>query len=184
MRPGESGRTLGSLIATDQQATPKTEADLVLAAKVLADVMDPEVPVVSVVDLGIVRNVSWRDGHLSVLITPTYSGCPATEVIELSIRDALVAAGFVQAEVIQRLDPAWTTDWITEEGREKLRAYGISPPVGSGSKRSLTSEPPVVACPICASEHTQLVSEFGSTACKALYRCLECLEPFDYFKCI
>ncbi|MBR7889524.1 phenylacetate-CoA oxygenase subunit PaaJ [Marinomonas sp. A79] len=180
MRPGE----IGQLIATDQQATPKTEADLALAEQVLAEVMDPEVPVVSVVDLGIVRKITWRDGHLSVLITPTYSGCPATEVIELSIREALVQAGFVQAEVVQRLDPAWTTDWITQAGREKLKAYGISPPVGSASKRSLTSVAPQVTCPICGSEHTQLVSEFGSTACKALYRCLDCLEPFDYFKCI
>lgn len=180
MRPGE----LGNLIATDQQGAPKTEADLALAEQVLAEVMDPEVPVVSVVDLGIVRKISWRDGHLSVLITPTYSGCPATEVIELSIREALVQAGFVQAEVVQRLDPAWTTDWITPAGREKLKAYGISPPVGSANKRSLTSDAPLVACPICGSEHTQLVSEFGSTACKALYRCLDCLEPFDYFKCI
>lgn len=175
---------LGSLIVTDQQAEPKAEQDLPLANLILADVMDPEVPVVSVLDLGIVRNVSWRDGHLSVLITPTYSGCPATEVIETSIRDALIQAGFVNTQVIQRLDPAWTTDWITQEGREKLRAYGISPPVGSADKRSLTSEKPVVSCPICASENTAQISEFGSTACKALYRCNDCLEPFDYFKCI
>ncbi|MCB5160394.1 1,2-phenylacetyl-CoA epoxidase subunit PaaD [Marinomonas algarum] len=180
MRPGN----LEGLIATDQESAPKTDKDLPFARQVLADVMDPEVPAVSVVDLGIVRDIGWQDGHIRVLITPTYSGCPATEAIEEAIRDALIAAGFVQAEVIQRLDPAWTTDWITDEGREKLRAYGISPPSGSASKRSLTSEPPVVLCPICNSDHTERVSEFGSTACKALYRCCDCLEPFDYFKCI
>ncbi|WP_424018348.1 1,2-phenylacetyl-CoA epoxidase subunit PaaD [Marinomonas arenicola] len=175
---------LGNLIATDQQSAPKSEQDMPLAHSVLANVMDPEVPVVSVVDLGIVRGLSWREGHLHVLITPTYSGCPATEVIETSIRDALVQSGFVSTQVEQRLDPAWTTDWITDEGREKLKAYGISPPVGSADKRSLTAEKPVVLCPICDSKNTLQISEFGSTACKALYRCNDCLEPFDYFKCI
>lgn len=174
----------GELITTDRQGRSGNDADIQRAYEVLENVMDPEVPVVSVMDLGIVRDISWQEGHLSVVVTPTYSGCPATEYIETSIRDALQEAGFVHPNVSQRLDPAWTTDWITEQGRNRLKAYGIAPPVGSSDKRTLLAETAQVECPHCGSDHTEQLSEFGSTACKALYRCKSCLEPFDYFKCI
>ncbi|WP_447096915.1 1,2-phenylacetyl-CoA epoxidase subunit PaaD [Pseudomonas sp. CF10PS3] len=174
MRPGE-------LIASDRPAQP---TDLAAAWATLALVMDPEVPVVSVVDLGIVRDLDWQAGHLHVVVTPTYSGCPATEVIESDIREALEQAGFRKPHLERKLTPAWSTDWITDDGRERLRAYGIAPPVGVTSKRSLLGESPTVVCPQCESAHTEVLSEFGSTACKALYRCRDCLEPFDYFKCI
>ena len=149
-----------------------------------AAVLDPEVPAVTVADLGILRAVDIDDqGRAIAKVTPTYSGCPAVLAIELAIEAALRQAGF--DPVIERvLAPAWTTDWITEAGREKLRAYGIAPPVvGSSSKRALFGEI-TVACPRCASTQTSKLSEFGSTACKAQYRCNACHEPFDYFKCI
>ena len=149
-----------------------------------AAVLDPEVPAVTVADLGILRAVDIDDqGRAIAKVTPTYSGCPAVLAIELAIEAALRQAGF--DPVIERvLAPAWTTDWITETGREKLRAYGIAPPVvGSSSKRALFGEI-TVACPRCASTQTSKLSEFGSTACKAQYRCNACYEPFDYFKCI
>ncbi|MDF3934977.1 1,2-phenylacetyl-CoA epoxidase subunit PaaD [Pseudomonas citronellolis] len=177
MRPGE-------LIASDRGARAGSADDLSQAWSVLGQVMDPEVPVVSVVDLGIVRGLDWRDGHLRVVVTPTYSGCPATEVIEQDIQHALEHAGFAAPHLERRLDPAWTTDWISEAGREALRVYGIAPPEGSTSKRSLLGEAPEVRCPQCGSLHTEQLSQFGSTACKALYRCIDCREPFDYFKCI
>ncbi|GLO12131.1 phenylacetic acid degradation protein [Pseudomonas putida] len=177
MQPGE-------LIAGDRGARAPRGDDLARAWEVLAQVMDPEVPVVSVVDLGIVRGLDWRAGHLHLVVTPTYSGCPATEVIEGDIRQALEQAGFAAPDLERRLTPAWSTDWISELGRERLRAYGIAPPHGSANKRSLLGEVPQVCCPQCGSAHTELLSQFGSTACKALYRCRECLEPFDYFKCI
>jgi ring-1,2-phenylacetyl-CoA epoxidase subunit PaaD len=146
--------------------------------------LDPEVPAVTVAELGILRAVDIDDqGRAVAQVTPTYSGCPAVLAIELAIEAALRQAGF--DPVIERvLAPAWTTDWITEAGREKLRAYGIAPPVvGSSSKRALFGEI-TVACPRCASTQTSKLSEFGSTACKAQYRCNACHEPFDYFKCI
>ena len=149
-----------------------------------AAVLDPEVPAVTVAELGILRAVDIDDqGRAVAQVTPTYSGCPAVLAIELAIEAALRLAGF--DPVIERvLAPAWTTDWITEAGREKLRAYGIAPPVvGSSSKRALFGEI-TVACPRCASTQTSKLSEFGSTACKAQYRCNACYEPFDYFKCI
>lgn len=174
----------GDLIVGDRGARPGHPDDIDRAWDVLNRVMDPEVPVVSVVDLGIVRSVDWQDGHLHLVITPTYSGCPATEVIKHDINQALSEAGFCSPLLETRLAPAWNTDWISEEGRGRLREYGIAPPVGSASKRSLLGDLPSVACPVCGSEHTERLSEFGSTACKALYRCRDCLEPFDYFKCI
>ncbi|MBH3310392.1 phenylacetate-CoA oxygenase subunit PaaJ [Pseudomonas mosselii] len=174
MRPGE-------LIAGDRGARALRDGDLTQAWAVLAEVMDPEVPVVSVVDLGIVRDLDWRAGHLHLVVTPTYSGCPATEVIEGDIRQALEQAGFAEPALERRLTPAWSTDWISDQGRERLRAYGIAPPTGSASLRGA---PPTVCCPQCASRDTELLSQFGSTACKALYRCRACLEPFDYFKCL
>lgn len=146
--------------------------------------MDPEVPVISVVDLGIVRDVCDNDNQLSVVITPTYSGCPATQEIENDIRSALDAAGFNDAGLETRLAPAWTSDWINEKGRVALKDFGIAPPVGTVSKRALFADPVPVSCPHCDSNDTELVSEFGSTACKALWKCNACTEPFDYFKCI
>ena len=136
---------------------------------VLAGVPDPEIPAVSVVDLGIVRGVE----NGKVVITPTYTGCPATEVIERSIRDALDAAGFRDVAIETRMAPPWTTEWISEEGREKLRRYGIAPPEPSGA----------VNCPQCGSSDVEEVSRFGSTPCKSQFRCRDCLEPFDRFKC-
>lgn len=171
----------GELIASDR--APLGAGDVARAWQVLDAVMDPEVPVVSVVDLGIVRALERDGSRLHVVVTPTYSGCPATEVIERDIEQALLQAGFVP-RLERRLTPAWTTDWISAEGRERLRAYGIAPPQGSASKRSLLGEAPEIRCPQCGSAHTEQLSEFGSTACKALHRCRDCLEPFDYFKCI
>ncbi len=173
----------GELIASDRGARAGTAEDLGEAWSVLGQVMDPEVPVVSVVDLGIVRGLDWQDGHLHVVVTPTYSGCPATEVIEQDIKHALIQAGFAAPRLERRLDPTWTTDWISEHGREALRVYGIAPPAGSTSKRSL-GEQPEICCPQCGSRNTEQLSQFGSTACKALYRCCDCREPFEYFKCI
>lgn len=148
-----------------------------------ASVPDPEVPCVNVEELGILRSVDLVDGVVVAKVTPTYSGCPATMAIEMAIEVALREAGF-DVRIERVLSPPWTTDWITEAGREKLRAYGIAPPVeASGSVRALFGEV-TVACPRCGSEQTEKISEFGSTACKAQYRCLSCAEPFDYFKCI
>ena len=162
--------------------------------RVLESVPDPEIPVVSVVELGIVRSLDWdasEPGTLVVGITPTYSGCPATALIAEGIRDALAAEGVARTRIETRLSPAWTTDWIAPEARVKLRAYGIAPPArgGAGSARidisglrSPRRAPVIVACPHCGSERTRVLSQFGSTACKAQYRCDTCLEPFDYFK--
>jgi ring-1,2-phenylacetyl-CoA epoxidase subunit PaaD len=151
----------------------------------LETVLDPEIPVLSVIDLGIVRHVRRTDtGAIEVGVSPTYSGCPATEVIRGSIAHALRTAGHDDARVVDVLSPPWTSDWITPAGREKLRRFGIAPPaVAVSNPRHLLGEPRV-ACPRCASEDTERVSEFGSTPCKAHYRCLSCAEPFDYFKCI
>ncbi len=147
-----------------------------------AAVPDPEVPCVTVADLGILRAVRL-EGEVAVAeVTPTYSGCPATLAIELGIEAALRAAGF-DARIARVLSPPWTTDWITEAGREKLRAYGIAPPIAGSGKAALFSAPDVT-CPRCNSARTQRISEFGSTACKAQYQCRSCAEPFDYFKCL
>lgn len=148
-----------------------------------ASVPDPEVPCVTVADLGILREVSFEDGIAVAKVTPTYSGCPATVAIELAIEAELRDAGF-DARIERVLSPAWTTDWISEEGREKLRAYGIAPPEkASNSVRALFGET-AVNCPKCGSPETERISEFGSTPCKAHYRCQACAEPFDYFKCL
>ena len=148
-----------------------------------AVVPDPEVPCINVAELGILRNVEMIDGEAVAYVTPTYTGCPAVLAIELAIEVALREAGF-EPRIERVISPAWTTDWISDEGREKLRAYGIAPPVGSsGGRRAFFAED-VIACPRCGSNNTTKVSEFGSTACKAHYRCLSCREPFDYFKCI
>ena len=149
----------------------------------LGQVPDPEIPVLSITDLGIVRDVEIGE-RVTVALSPTYSGCPATEVIEKSVLDALQDHGIDDVEIKRVLSPPWTTDWITDEGRDKLRDYGIAPPERGAGKRALLRGEHQVACPRCASTATELVSEFGSTACKASYRCSECLEPFEYFKCI
>ena len=157
----------------------------------LAEVPDPEIPVISLTDLGIIRAVDWQDDTLVVTVTPTYSGCPATAVINLDIENHLRSKGVDQIRLERRLSPAWTTDWISEAGREKLRAYGIAPPI-DGTRAdgqviarigALTGSNLVVACPRCQSNDTRRVSQFGSTPCKASWVCNSCLEPFDYFKC-
>ncbi|MGN7868451.1 1,2-phenylacetyl-CoA epoxidase subunit PaaD [Paracoccus sp. 22332] len=158
----------------------------------LSQVPDPEIPVISLTDLGIIRDVAWQGDTLVVTVTPTYSGCPATGVINLDIESVLRAHGIQKLELKRQLSPAWTTDWITPEGREKLRAYGIAPPVDgtaadgvlAGRVSRLMGSNLTIQCPRCGSTHTQKVSQFGSTPCKASWRCTDCLEPFDYFKCI
>lgn len=150
---------------------------------VLSRVKDPEIPVLTVEDLGIIRGVEISGDLVKVTITPTYSGCPAMDVIEKDILHALKNAG-VKAKVDTILSPPWTTDWISENGKKKLLEVGIVPPQGSASKLSLTTEEPVLKCPKCQSENTQVISQFGSTACKALHKCNDCLEPFEYFKCL
>jgi ring-1,2-phenylacetyl-CoA epoxidase subunit PaaD len=152
----------------------------------LEQVPDPEIPVISVVDLGIVRDVAWIDDACVITITPTYSGCPAMTVIRDDIERVLGAQGIDRISVQTRLAPAWTTDWMSPRGKASLSGYGIAPPAQqvidiSGISRK-ASPAVVVACPHCGSRHTRLVSQFGSTACKALYRCGDCKEPFDYFK--
>ncbi|MCK9684530.1 1,2-phenylacetyl-CoA epoxidase subunit PaaD [Scleromatobacter humisilvae] len=155
---------------------------------VLHGVLDPEVPAISVTDLGIVRDVVEHGDGLEVVVTPTYSGCPATEVIEQAITDAVNAAGLGPARVTQRRAPAWTTDWITPQGRERLRAYGIAPPGSCASEATGANVSPIrlmarnVDCPRCGSAQTERLSAFGSTACKSLYRCVACREPFEHFK--
>ncbi|MBI1316487.1 phenylacetate-CoA oxygenase subunit PaaJ [bacterium] len=154
---------------------------------VLETVSDPEIPVLSVIDLGIIRSVSVSEADHSIHIdlSPTYSGCPAMDTIEADIRSALTSAGFGSIHVRTVLEPAWTTDWMSESGKRKLEAYGIAPPEKrSGDKRALFGKAPEVRCPLCKSTRTTRLSAFGSTPCKALYRCDECLEPFDAFKCI
>ena len=148
----------------------------------VASVVDPEIPVLTIADLGVLRDVVLDGDHVEVAITPTYSGCPAMNMIALEIEVALERAGFRGSKVRTVLSPAWTTDWMSEEGRQKLRAYGIAPPQDSSSRRALFGEQSV-ACPQCGSDKTELLSEFGSTSCKALWRCKACREPFDYFKC-
>ena len=149
----------------------------------LGEVADPEIPVLSITDLGIVRDVDIGEG-VTVALAPTYSGCPATEVIEQSVVEALRERGVEKVSIRRVLSPAWTTDWITADARERLRAYGIAPPAGGASRREMLHGDRPVACPRCGATDTQVVSEFGSTACKAAWRCNDCLEPFEYFKCI
>ncbi|MFK7785847.1 MAG: 1,2-phenylacetyl-CoA epoxidase subunit PaaD [Crocinitomicaceae bacterium] len=152
--------------------------------ELMEEVFDPEVPVLTVVDLGVVRDVDLVDGSWKITITPTYSGCPAMKRIEDDILEKLAEHDINNASVDLVLSPAWTTDWLSESGKRKLSEYGIAPPVEEVDKSVLFAEPPVVPCPKCGSKHTKMVSQFGSTACKAHYQCQECLEPFDYFKCL
>ena len=161
--------------------------------KILEQVTDPEIPVLSIVDLGIVRDIKIspslpiaigmeKGQGVEVIITPTYSGCPAMDMIAMNIRMELLQHGFENVKITQQLSPAWTTDWMTEKGKEKLKAYGIAPPVGKAIDQQFL-EQMKIECPQCHSKNTKLISEFGSTACKALFQCQDCKEPFDYFKC-
>lgn len=147
----------------------------------LSTVPDPEIPAISLVDLGIIREVRWDGDTLVIAVTPTYSGCPATTIINLDIENALRARGLDKLRLERRLSPPWTTDWLSQAAREKLRGYGIAPPARAAS---LLGAPLEIACPRCGGLQTQKISQFGSTPCKAHYRCQDCLEPFDYFKCI
>jgi ring-1,2-phenylacetyl-CoA epoxidase subunit PaaD len=157
--------------------------------QILETVTDPEVPVLTILDLGIVRDVILStpsgDGGIEIIITPTYSGCPAMDMIAMNIRLALAEHGYKNVTVTTVLSPAWTTDWMTEDGKQKLKAYGIAPPNPKQQvcNDKLFAAAEAVQCPHCNSHHTKRISEFGSTACKALYQCEECKEPFDYFKC-
>lgn len=141
----------------------------------LDEVPDPEIPVISLVDLGIIRDVRWMSDALEVTVTPTYSGCPATSVINFEIEKALRDRGIEQITLKRQLSPPWTTDWLSEKGRVKLEEYGIAPPQPAGGPSR---------CPHCGGTHLERISQFGSTPCKAQWRCNDCLEPFDYFKCI
>lgn len=151
---------------------------------ILENVKDPEVPVISVRELGVLRDVRVNDEGVEVIITPTYSGCPAMDVMQQDIERALHDAGIEHVTVKRALSPAWTTDWISAEGKRKLEEYGIAPPPHSADIRALKGEAPPVVCPHCGSPDTAMISAFGSTACKALYKCNACLEPFDMFKCL
>jgi ring-1,2-phenylacetyl-CoA epoxidase subunit PaaD len=152
------------------------------AWEIAATVVDPEIPVLTIADLGVLRDVAVHDGRIEVAITPTYSGCPAMNMITVEIELALEREGFRNAKVRTVLSPAWTTDWMSEDGRRKLAEYGIAPPVAASSRRALFGVEQV-KCPQCGSDDTEVLSEFGSTSCKALWRCKSCREPFDYFKC-
>ncbi|MFM2213635.1 MAG: putative 1,2-phenylacetyl-CoA epoxidase, subunit [Bacteroidota bacterium] len=152
--------------------------------EILESVSDPEIPVLSIVEMGVVRSAVVKDGAVWVEITPTYSGCPAMDVIGDDIKSAFKAKGF-EAKVDLILSPAWTTDWITEKGRTALEKYGIASPLDANAdKEALLGNKKLVKCPQCGSLNTKLVSQFGSTACKAFFQCEACLEPFDYFKCL
>jgi len=150
----------------------------------LEEVYDPEVPVLTVVDLWVVRDVSFENGLYTITITPTYTGCPAMKRIEDDIHEKLTEKGISDVKVDLVLSPAWTTDWLSENGKKKLKEYGIAPPENEPDKSVLFGDPIVVPCPKCDSEDTRLISQFGSTACKAHYQCNSCLVPFDYFKCL
>ncbi len=151
----------------------------------LKSIQDPEVPVLSVLDLGIVRNVLLHEDNVEVIITPTYSGCPAMDVISMNIKATLQENDFKNVKITTALSPAWTTDWMSEEGKQKLKEYGIAPPNPKQQvcNNDLFAPHEAVQCPHCNSYHTHRISEFGSTACKALFQCDDCKEPFDYFKC-
>lgn len=152
--------------------------------KLLETINDPEIPVLTIKDIGMLRSVTYENDNYVITTTPTYSGCPVTGVIEADIKQLMIDNGITNFKVITKISPPWTTDWITAEARQKLLDYGISPPVGSTEDKSfLLGEKVDIICPVCKSLNTELISQFGSTACKALYKCKDCLEPFDYFKC-
>ena len=151
----------------------------------LSEIPDPEIPVISIVELGVIRDVIISGKDIEVIITPTYSGCPAMKQMEDDVRKKMQEQGFENIKITTVYNPAWTTDWLSEEAKLKLQKYGIAPPEESTTDKSfLTGKPKHVTCPRCKSKNTVMISQFGSTACKALYKCNECLEVFDYFKCI
>lgn len=153
--------------------------------QILETVCDPEIPVLSILDMGIVREVKTESENIEIFITPTYSGCPAMDTIASDIQTAFKANGIENSKVTFVLSPAWTTDWMTENGKKKLQEYGIAPPVAESSDKSaLEGKSKIITCPNCKSKNTKMISIFGSTACKALFKCSDCLEPFDYFKCL
>lgn len=149
----------------------------------LSEVSDPEIPVLSIIDLGIVRKVELDGTAVKVTITPTYSGCPAMDIISMQIRMALLGRGIKKVAIAMQLSPAWTTDWLSTPGKEKMTAYGIAPPRRQAKEALALFEEDEVPCPRCASLHTEMVSAFGATSCKAMYRCIDCREPFEHFKC-
>jgi len=159
------------------------EADKIWS--ILESVEDPEVPVLSVIDLGIIRDVRFEGGRPVITLTPTYSGCPAMDMIRIRIRMTMNLHGYTDVQIKTVLSPAWTTDWMSEKGKEKLKAFGIAPPLPLQTvcHPGMFHRDEAIPCPRCNSYHTSRISEFGSTACKALYRCEDCGEPFDYFKC-
>jgi phenylacetate-CoA oxygenase, PaaJ subunit len=175
----------GKAACPQRTAMTREEEMLAHARQLLSTVTDPEIPVLTVEDLGIVRDLRLADdGAVEVVVTPTYSGCPAMDLISVNIRAALQEGGIEKVKVSTVLSPAWTTEWLTESGKAKLKAFGIAPPSSpSLDKKALMGEKNALECPLCGSKHTEMVSQFGSTSCKALFRCLDCLEPFDYFKC-
>ena len=195
-RPGEGAATAEPALAGPphpvaqpcDSAFPRLRGEasgvdrLACACAAVSEVVDPEIPVLTIADLGVLRGVAVADGRVVVTITPTYSGCPAMNMIAVEIGLALDRAGFPDAEIRTVLHPAWTTDWMSEAGRAKLLAYGIAPPGPAGGRRALFGVETVV-CPQCGSDKTERLAEFGSTSCKALWRCLACREPFDYFRC-
>lgn len=150
----------------------------------LSEVSDPEIPVLSILDLGIVRNIACHnDDEITVTITPTYSGCPAMDLISMQIRMALLSRGINKVNIEMQLSPAWTTDWISVGGKQKMQTYGIAPPTRKAGHNLALFEQDQVACPRCESTDTELISQFGATSCKSMYRCLNCKEPFEHFKC-
>ncbi len=177
-----------SVTDTSPHPLRPTDAEAAQIWDLAATVPDPEIPVISIADLGILRAARVEDGRAVVTITPTYSGCPAMDRITSDVSEALDAAGYAEARVELVLHPAWSTDWITEKGCDELREYGIAPPAHStsarrqGPVRLTLLRPETVACPHCSSTNTRKLSHFGSTSCKSLYNCVDCLEPFDYFK--
>ena len=153
--------------------------------KVISKIPDPEIPVISIEELGVLRNIFYEEDSLIIVITPTYSGCPAMDRFQKDIIEKLEHLKVKNYEIKMQFDPAWTTDWITEEAKEKLRDYGIAPPAHkTKDKNILLGNKQRIECPMCKTKETELVSQFGSTACKAMYRCTSCLEPFEYFKCL
>tara|TARA_Y100000389_G_C17361698_1_gene464137 strand:+ start:460 stop:945 length:486 start_codon:yes stop_codon:yes gene_type:complete len=158
---------------------------LELIKKVISEIPDPEIPVITIKELGVLRNIFYEEDSLKVVITPTYSGCPAMDRFQKDIIEKLEDLKVTNYEIKMQFDPAWTTDWITDEAKEKLREYGIAPPAHkTKDKNILLRNKQRIECPRCKKKETELVSQFGSTACKAMYRCTSCLEPFEYFKCL
>jgi len=159
------------------------DKDQILAA--LSEIPDPEIPVISIVELGVIRDIKEQGKSVEVVLTPTYSGCPAMQQMEDDVRKKLAEQGFDDIKITTAYNPPWTTDWLSAEAKQKLQNYGIAPPEESTTDKSfLTNKPKSVTCPRCKSKNTVMVSQFGSTACKSLYKCNDCLEAFDYFKCI